>query len=47
LNVYSRITNVSVRIRENYQKAFAKFDAKKVAKFDATDVERLPMDYRM
>ena len=30
-----------LRKRENYRKAFAKFDAKKVAKFDDADVERL------
>jgi len=33
-----------LRKRENYRKAFAKFDAKKVAKFDAADVERLMND---
>jgi len=30
-----------LRKRENYRNAFAKFDAKKVAKFDSADVERL------
>jgi len=33
-----------LRKRENYRKAFAKFDAKKVAKFDDADVERLMND---
>ena len=33
-----------LRKRENYRKAFAKFDAKRVAKFDAADVERLMND---
>ena len=33
-----------LRKRENYRKAFAKFDAKKVAKFDDPDVERLMND---
>jgi len=33
-----------LRKRENYRKAFAKFDAKKVAQFDAADVERLMND---
>jgi len=33
-----------LRKRENYRKAFAKFDAKKVAKFDSADVERLMND---
>jgi len=33
-----------LRKRENYRKTFAKFDAKKVAKFDAADVERLMND---
>jgi len=33
-----------LRKRENYRKAFANFDVKKVAKFDAADVERLMND---
>ncbi len=33
-----------LRKRENYRKAFANFDAKKVAKFDDSDVERLMND---
>ncbi len=33
-----------LRKRENYRKAFAKFDAKKVAKFTEEDVERLMND---
>jgi DNA-3-methyladenine glycosylase I len=33
-----------LRKRENYRKAFAGFDVKKVAKFDADDVERLMND---
>jgi len=33
-----------LRKRENYRKAFAKFDAKKVAKFGDADVERLMND---
>lgn len=33
-----------LRKRENYRKAFARFDAKKVAAFDDADVERLLAD---
>ncbi len=33
-----------LRKRENYRKAFAEFDAKKVAKFTAADIERLMQD---
>jgi DNA-3-methyladenine glycosylase I len=33
-----------LRKRENYRKAFAGFDANKVAKFDNTDVENLMLD---
>ena len=33
-----------LRKRENYRKAFAGFDAKKVARFTAADVERLMQD---
>jgi DNA-3-methyladenine glycosylase I len=33
-----------LRKREGYRRAFARFDVKKVAKFDATDVRRLMAD---
>lgn len=33
-----------LRKREGYRKAFARFDARKVARFDETDVERLMED---
>ena len=33
-----------LRKRENYRKAFAEFDAEKVANFTATDIERLMQD---